>query len=249
MKKLLLATGVVLALGVTSISYAGTFTTPGNFGKNSTAASSSVGTLPGFYVGVGAGFGGIITSKLNDADKNLGGGNDSYDIRGFAARGFLGYLWAMPRVQNLQLGAELGYNYYGKNKYTLGPVSTRDAWNYSGWNADLLAVGKYNLADTGFSVIGKVGAAYVNQKLSVTQTGYGVLNPAWAKTNNKIKPEGVIGLGYDINQHIDATVLYYYVFGNTPGHVSDAGVSQSSLNKVASVDAILFNLAYHFGNS
>ncbi|MGD9153356.1 MAG: outer membrane beta-barrel protein [Gammaproteobacteria bacterium] len=238
MKKLLLITGAALALGAAGASSAAALAVP----------SGNTGTLPGFYVGVGAGYGGMNTPKLNDTDKALSAGNNSEHFRGFAARGFLGYLWALPQVQNFKLGAELGYNYYPKNKYTVGPAGTRDAWNYKGWNVDLLAVGKYNFGDTGFNVIGKIGPTYVRQKLSVTENNIaGGVNNTTGASKSKVKAEGAIGLGYDINRNIDVNVIYAHVFGTTPGHATDAN-NASTMNKVASVDTVLVNIAYHFGN-
>ena len=60
MKKLLLVTGATLSLGVAGISSAA-----------ATMAAPSVGTLPGAYIGVGAGWGGMETPKLNTADKSI----------------------------------------------------------------------------------------------------------------------------------------------------------------------------------
>ena len=238
MKKLLLATGAAMALGIASTGYAAALAAPG-----------SVGTLPGFYLGVGAGVGGINTPKLNDRDKALGLGNYSEDIRGFVARGFLGYFWAIPQVQNLQLGAELGYNHYPDNKYSIGTGTTKTSWKYDGWNVDLLAVGKYNFSDSGFNVIGKVGPAYVKQKTTVsgaTVFGNPVLTPS-STSNSKVRAEAAIGLGYDINQNFDVNLVYAYIFGNKPANVS-SNPTRNDFTKVAPVYTLLLNATYHIGN-
>jgi len=238
MKKLFLLTGTALALGVVAnSSYAA-----------AAPCLSTAGTLPGFYVGVGAGYGGMDTPKFNDADKTFGGAtmHDS-SLRGYAIRGYLGYLWAIPQVQNLQLGAELGGNYYQKNKYDLIAIRGHDKWKYEGFNVDLLGIAKYNFGDTGFNALVKAGSAYVSQKMSVHETNLGAVSPTWAGSKGQFKAEAAAGLGYDINQNVDVNVIYAHIFGNKPGHVSDANVSQATMNKVASVDTLLLTFAYHFG--
>ncbi|MGD9109043.1 MAG: hypothetical protein PVI75_07785 [Gammaproteobacteria bacterium] len=241
MKKLLLVTGAALALGTAGASSAAALTAP----------SGNIGTLPGFYLGVGAGYGGMSTPKLNAADKAPSPGNSSEKFRGFAARGFLGYLWALPQIQNFKLGAELGYNYYPKNKYTIGPAGTQDSWNYKGWNVDLLAVGKYNFGDTGFNIIGKVGPAYVKQKTTFNGGNFWTwtapVGSTFTRTKSKVKAEAAIGLGYDINQNIDINLVYSYIFGNKPENISNPA-TLDGFTKVASVYTLLFNVAYHFGN-
>jgi len=242
MKKLLLITGAAFALGVASTGYAAALAAP----------CPTVGTLPGAYVGVGAGIGGINTPKLNAADKALATTSWSENKKyGFAARVYGGYLWAMPQVQNLQLGVELGYNYYNpKNEYNLTAVRVgTDSWNYKGYNIDLLGVAKYNFGDTGFNALVKAGPAYVHQKLKVTRNGNMInANLVGGDSANKVKAELAGGLGYDINQNVDVNVIYAHVFGSKPGHVSDANVSKSSMNKVASVDTLMATIAYHFGS-
>jgi outer membrane immunogenic protein len=238
MKKLLLITGATVALGVVGVSSAAAL-----------APAGSAGTLPGAYVGVGAGWGGMNTPKLNQADKNLVGarGTHSQDLRGFAARVYGGYLWALPQVQNLQLGAELGYNYYPKNKYSLSTVNGTDSWNYKGYNIDLLGVAKYNFGTSGFNALGKIGPAYVHQKSTFTR-GLMVIPANLGGSKNQVKLEGALGVGYDINQNVDVNVIYAHVFGSKPGHVSDVGITRAGMNKVASVDTVLLTVAYHFGD-
>ncbi|MGD9153355.1 MAG: outer membrane beta-barrel protein [Gammaproteobacteria bacterium] len=247
MKKLLLVTGAAIALGTVGVSSAAV----------SAAPSNNTGiTLPGFYVGVGAGYGGMYT-KLSSADKRMGTiyGGHSEKTRGFAARGSLGYLWALPQVQNFQLGAELGYNYYPKNKYSIG-TAPRYSWNYKGWNADLLAVGKYNFNNTGFNIIGKAGAAYIRQKTTIVDTspmGVEVSPAAGSYTKKAVKPEAAIGVGYDINQNIGINLIYSHIFGSKPKNPTTVIAGSPLANakdytKIASVDTILLNVTYHFGN-
>jgi outer membrane immunogenic protein len=241
MKKLLLISGAALALGFAGASFASALCPP----------AGSTGTLPGIYAGVGLGWGGMDTPKLTQTDlANLGAASGTDKLRsGVSARGYLGYLWAIQQVQNLQLGAELGYNYYPKNKYSVTSAAGTDTWNYKGYTVDLLGVAKYNFGNTGFNGLLKVGPAYVRQKLTVT-------NPAGLVANNlgaskgKVKAELAGGLGYDINQNIDVSVIIAHVFGSKPASLgSNAGVpTQASVNKVASVTTLMATIAYHFGD-
>jgi len=247
MKKLFLITGATLALGVAGISYAAA----------SAASAPTVGTLPGAYIGVGLGYGGMDTPKITPADlvawSATHGTSTLY--KGVAARGYLGYLWAIPQVQNLQLGAELGYNYYPKNKYTLSAGSVSDAWNYSGYNIDLLGVAKYNFGASGFNVIGKVGPAYVHQKFHNELTGLVIPGLTGNRSKSQIKAEVAAGVGYDINQNIDVNIIYAHVFGNKPPRIGEmvnvttpAQILDRMSGKIASVDTVMLTAAYHFGN-
>lgn len=239
MKKIALVTGAALALGVAGVSSAAALATPG----------SNTGTIPGAYIGVGAGIGGMDTPKLSAAQKALGGNNYSEELRGFAARVYGGYLWAMPQVQNLQLGAELGYNYYPKNKYSLGPNKV-NKWDYSGYNIDLLGVAKYNFGTSGFNALVKAGPTYVRQKFS-GRFGTAAAYPGTviSKSKGQVKAEVAAGVGYDINQNVDINLIYAHVFGSKPTENFTAGATQKNVaEKVASVNTLLLNIAYHFGN-
>ena len=245
MKKIFLISGAALALGFAGASSAAALV----------GAPGAVGTLPGIYAGVGGGWGGMDTPKLTQTDlANLSAASGTYKIhKGVSARGYLGYLWAIQQVQNLQLGAELGYNHYPKNKYTVTNANNvTESWNYKGYTIDLLGVAKYNFGNTGFNGLLKVGPAYVRQKLAVTPaTGTPVmLAPSLGASKGKVKAELAGGLGYDINQNIDVNVIVAHVFGSKPASLgSNAGVpTKASVNKVASVTTAMLSVAYHFGD-
>lgn len=247
MKKLLLVAGAALALGTAGTSFAAALAAP----------SGNTGVLPGFYVGLGAGIGGMDTPKLDQNDLAfLGAYETSYKLRnGVAARGYLGYLWAIPQTQYLKLGAELGYNYYPKNKYTAKYIGLPDeSWDYKGWNVDLLAVGKYNFGDTGFNVIGKAGPAYVSQDLNLNADQPGVgYSSIHTGSKHKVRAEVAAGVGYDFNKNIDVNLVFSHVFGNKPAKPADlVGLTNAEmknrLTKVAPVDTLLLTAAYHFGN-
>lgn len=253
MKKLSLIIGAAMALGAVSVTYAATF-------ENASAKDNAVvgSTLPGFYLGLGAGYGQMNTPKLNAAEKATGTilGGQSESRRGLTGRGSLGYLWAFPQSQNVQLGAEVGYNYYPKSEYSLGNSSAaKFAWDYKSWSADLLAVAKYNFKETGFNIIGKVGPAYVKQRTTVTVTGTplpGMIVPmTGSRSKNAVKPEAAIGVGYDINQNIGIDLVYSHIFGSKPANLNVNATNTTSVNdftKIASLDTVLLNVTYHFGS-
>jgi OOP family OmpA-OmpF porin len=240
MKKILLISGAALALGFAGASSAAALC----------QSAGNTGTLPGAYIGVGGGWGGMHTPKLNDADRVFSGGPGSETVLGIAARAYGGYLWAIPQAQNLQVGVELGYNYYKKNTYSLAGPNASDEWNYKGHSIDLLGVAKFNLGTSGLNVLAKAGPAYVRQKMTITENNLGALNTGWAGSESKVKPEAVVGIGYDITKNLDINATYAHIFGNEPGHVSDTGTvaaQKANLNKVAPVDMYLLSVAYHFG--
>jgi len=247
---ILLITGITLAFGIASSSYAVALTTPkGN------APKSNIGALPGLYVGVGAGVGGMDTPKLNDWRRSVSTSYTEKRRDGIAARAFLGYLWACSQAPNLKFGVETGYDYYSKNKYSLiGPAGQNNAsWNYKGYNIDLLAVTKYNFGKTGFNAVLKGGAAYNHQVFSGQASSTraitaGSLLYIKDTAHKVVKPKVAIGLGYDVNQNIDIGLMYSHMFSTKPAK-NFAGITSSRVtNRGAAVDMILLTAAYHFGS-
>lgn len=249
--------GIILIFGIVGVGYAASFSRVSldNFDKLHSDSGVFSGVLPGFYVGVGAGYGGMRTAKYSknysaNIIRIIGGFPHSEKRFGFAARAYGGYLWAIPQVQHFWLGPELGYNYYSKNKYIMNSVSGTHNWQYRGYNIDLLGVAKYNFynfARSGFSILVKAGPAYVCQKLDkrAVNTATGVVYTAHVSVD-KLRMECAAGVGYDINQNVDVNLVVSRVFGaitqvNSLTHNHD-------LTKAAPIDTILFSVAYHFGD-
>lgn len=239
MKKILLITGAVLALGVAGSGYAAALMTPSN----------TAGALPGLYVGVGGGVGMMYTTGIGPGEKSAYNNqwSDTGKV-GFSGRGYLGYLWAIPDMRDLKLGVETGYTYYPKRKYTLGspsviPGGSRQAWNYSMQHIDVLGVAKCNFGDTGFNFLLKGGMAYVMQKLNITEDRTSTSSPRFGgvhkTTKKQWKPEVAAGFGYDINQNIDVNLVYSIIAGRRP--------AQLASSRIVPANNVLLSVAYHFG--
>ena len=86
-------------------------------------AGSTALAAGGFYVSPQVGMGGMYTKKPTST-----GALQNYDLRGFAYRLDAGYL--MPMNQNFEVGGEVGYVGYAKNKYDNG--TTAGTMEYKG---------------------------------------------------------------------------------------------------------------------
>ena len=177
----------------------------------------SAHAAPGFYIGAGAGVGGMDTKK----DNAFGGG---YKLRsGVAYRASLGYLTGEG---NVNFGAELGYTGYPDNTYNGNGFKV----TYSGHTVDLLGVAKYNFSetDTGFFLVGKAGAAVISQKTSAK--GFGT---TYSKSKTAVKPELAVGAGYNMNKNVALDVTLAHVFGTQTNPNAN---SESSATNIAAVN-------------
>ncbi len=222
MKKLLIASGVILSLAI--------------------AAPSFAAINAGAYVGLGAGIGGMDTPEL---PANLKGPNYSENIGGGAGRIYAGYLLKLASVPSLMYGVETGYTKYSNNKYYINDgLGNNLHWKYSGYNADLLGVVKYTFVK-GFNAFVKGGAAYTGQKVtmngSVKHTNVGTQS----KARTKVLPKVELGAGYDFTEHFGVSTSYSHIFGNKPRQL-DKTASMKGLANVATVNTLLVNAEYHF---
>ncbi len=181
----------------------------------------SAHAAPGFYIGAGAGIGGMDTKKADVS------GVSTKLRSGVAYRASLGYLMGEG---NLNYGAELGYTGYPDNTYSGYGVKV----DVSGRTVDLLGVGKYNFSetDTGFFLVGKAGAAVVSQKTTVK--GFG---PTYSKSKTAVKPELAVGAGYNVNKNVALDVTLAHVFGTN---------SATSASEIASVNTLMAGVSYNF---
>ena len=224
MKKVITA---AVLLSVTSLGFA--------------AAPSLISTNnSGAYIGVGAGLGGMNTPKLSSADKALGNGSHSQKRLGFAARPYVGYLWAQ---NNWRYGVEAGYSYYQENKYTWNTGASKSTLKYNGYSVDLLGVAKYVFANN-VNVFGKAGAAYTHQKTKFTDN-MGSSIGSFSKKENKILPEVACGAGYDFNKNFGMDVSVAHIFGHNPKNLSKAN-RRADLTRMADVNTVMLGFTYHF---
>lgn len=159
---------------------------------------------PGAYVQLGAG-GNWVDSDASGVD----------NLTGWSGQVGAGYLWG---DNTINYGLEADYTFY--------PDSTTSGTGYdlkvNGYNISLLGVLKYTDCSSGFVAFAKAGAAYVNQKISGT-----VLGLSGSNTENKVAPEGALGVGYQFNPNweVDLTGNYVYTNNTDVGNNANAIVS------------------------
>lgn len=196
-----------------------------------------------FYVGVGGGYGGMITKQaslpLSLSDNNTV--TEQQLRNGIAYRSELGYLWA---VDHDSYGFEVGYMGYPKNTYDIN--NTHPSLIYRGYAADLLAVFQHNYND-GWDVNAKLGGAYVRQKLENPQGNASIYtNKAIFSSQSKILPEAALGLGYNLTQHFGFDFSAHYIFGGSATQNFATTSSANAINKVASVAAAFIGVHLEF---
>jgi len=173
---------------------------------------------PGAYVSAGAG--------LNITDSEVSYVNDFTGAVGNVA---VGYLWG---DNTLDYGLELGGTYY--------PDSTSQAsgvkFKMDGYNVSLLGVLKY-ITCSGFDVFGKVGGAYVDQKLTATIPGIG----SASVTGDTFAPEVALGVGYMFNQNVEMDLTDDMVFAQNGTNSGSFGNPQPNNNA-----NLILSVAYNF---
>lgn len=187
-------------------------------------------------VNLGLGFGGL---KTPDSMIGQEGTTQSYDIRGMAERGSLGYLFTILD-SGFSYGAELGYNHYAKNTYTINGGPDYNL-SYQSYAIDALGIARYTINN--FFLQAKGGAAYVNQSID-TNAGYQAATGVASTTKTAIRPELGAGLGYNFTKHISADVDYSHIFGTQPS-ISDTSTA-NSITQIAPINVLMLNLSYNF---
>jgi hypothetical protein len=164
---------------------------------------------PGAYVETQAG--------LNMVDSGNSNINTS---TGFGGAVGVGYLWG---TNEIGYGLEMDGTWY--------PNSTTDNqgvdFKTNGYNVSLLGVLKYTDCSNGFVGLAKLGAAYVNQK--ITATGLGMSTSA---EDDQVAPEAALGVGYQFNPNWEMDLTANYVY--------------TANNNVANNGNLLLGVTYHF---
>ncbi len=196
----------------------------------------------GAYIGGNLGIGGMDTSSMNTSIYTSDSWNVfSDDLHGFSWNIHTGYLFG---ESNFQYGAELGYSQYADNKYRAAKTSTSEweEFKYSGYNIDLLAVGKYNF-NNGFNLFGKAGIARTTQKLKYSDDD----GQNSKVTKHKVLPKIAMGVGYDLTENWEINAEYSHIFGSKPNAIgSDVDTLSQLNNKVASVNMLTLGVNYKF---
>ncbi len=246
MKKLLLTTAAVLTLSAATFAMAGGIDQP----------AQNQGPQGGFYVGGGLGYANqVLPSNIVAANSKLIGGfsfaNTKHQFNNFSVGAHVGYLAKV--AQNFLAGAEVGYTYLPKSKYTFdetrGTVSPAInnkgvGVNYSDYAFSLLAVGKYYVTSE-FNVFGKAGIAYVNQSISVNRAATSTSHASTSSvTAEKILPEAAVGVGYNLTPSVELTAQYSRIFGRKVH--TQSSVAAIEANRIPSANIVMVGANYYF---
>jgi OOP family OmpA-OmpF porin len=179
-------------------------------GLSTAIAASAVAAQPGFYAGVQAGYGNL----------HLGSGIDNKD-KGLAGRISGGYQF------NNNFGAEMGWSKFHtvEQKYSTAKASLKTDV------VDLVAKGTVPVADN-FSVYGKLGGAYVMQRVDVTNHGHHVHLDK--DSEKKVLPTAGVGVSYDFSPNVAADVSY-------------TRIQKTGSSDINSIDFFGAGLTYSFG--
>lgn len=198
-------------------------------------AASASASNPGAYIGGQLGWGTVHQDGINFNEFTKHSAKNS----GLAGRLFTGYQF------NQNFAAELGYT-----RFQNGTASGVETENFGGINyaesaeatlkahaVDLVAKGILPL-ENGFSLYGKVGAAYLYESIEVSDT-FSIANYNYSYSGtasaHKILPTFGAGVTYDINQNVSTDLSWTRIqkVGNA--------------NDLKSTDFVAVGLAYHFG--
>jgi hypothetical protein len=139
----------------------------------------------GIYAGLALGW----TEQVVSSDVE-----DYVDHDEFGGQINVGYSFMIN--DNLLIGPELGYGYYGD-------TSTKYGWDYdvNTTATDVLAVANYYVTNK-INLIGKLGVAFTTAEDN--------------EDYSEDKTVAMLGLGagYDITTHVNANVTYYHIFGD-----------------------------------
>jgi len=116
------------------------------------------------------------------------------------------YLWALSDA--FQLGAQLGYDYYGQYKSTVTAGGTSVEGKDKITAPNLQLVGQWNIQQ--WFIQGRVGAGYFHQSGSASVDGNNVGN---SKSSNKAAPIAGVSAGYFFTDNFSGEVFYDHVFG------------------------------------
>lgn len=224
MKKVVLTTATLLALGTAGFALAG--------GPEVTPAEAPSFSHPsGAYIGGGFGWGALSTpdSLLSDSIMNFWHiTNMKNQANGASFRANAGYLFNI--TSNALAGVELGYQYLPQSQYTYNyPINGTNVVTYSDYLYDALVVGKFYVNDQ-VSLFAKAGAAYVEQKFQ--QVNDNNIN------SSKFLPEVAVGAGYALTQNVEANLTYSHGFGHN--------IKDNNTTKIPSFNSVLFGLNYSF---
>jgi opacity protein-like surface antigen len=197
-------------------------------------ATTANATVSGPYLGGDLGWGTTHQQGFEQIDI-LKGMDVNTTQDGLAGRIFAGFKF------NEYLAAEMGYtkfsNQTSKFNQNVGLDNLAGNEKIQAYAVDLVAKGTLPLQN-GFSLFGKLGAAYLAEDASATVTAsdpfFGTVSDSVSQNTNKILPTFGLGVSYDINSNLSTEVSWM--------HIQKVGTTD-----LQNTDFIGLGLTYNFG--
>lgn len=211
-----------------------------------------------FYIGGDIGSGGMQTDSTTRPNNTV---NDAISYHAY-----LGY--AFPLNSNVSIAPEIGILGYSDNTYN---TTIKNGLVYSGSTIELLINTRYQYSDSIYGFV-KAGVGIVKQDLKekeysssslsaystsetiITRDGFKYHSESSATENSrttensastsKVLPELVLGVGWDINEHLGLYLSYTQLFAAT--HNIQPGASIENSNSVAPVSVTAIGVQYNF---
>lgn len=205
-------------------------------------ANLSYATIPGLYLGAGAGLSRLDTPNeyLYD-DISDSAQKKSKKLGGLGARAFIGYNF------NEYLGLEFGAAQYAKSSYkTQWASDLKATQNYKLRDLDLVAKAYLPISDSGLSVYALGGAAYVESKMGYSQTIPGITN-ADSTTTHKVLPKYGVGISYDVPATPFTTNLELSRIQGKGDIKDNINLEDPDSKAIPSANMLTLNVAYNFG--
>lgn len=147
-----------------------------------------------------------------------------------------------PVAPHLNLGAQAGYDYYGKSTFRFNDgVGDSAAATVGVQTVDVLGIAQVPVGQ--FNLQGGAGAAFESNNIHIDANIPTVhLNGTYHTTKVSTRPEAMVGASYNVTHNLAAGVEYKHVFGESVG--SDAWINADG--KKTAVNAVLATLSYTF---
>lgn len=197
----------------------------------SAVSSLAVAANPGAYVGLGLGGSHLSTQNPN---VNFTNGSFSHSQGGLGGKLFAGYNF------NQYLGLEAGFADFAQSKYSYTKTGVGSGTKkYNMYTLDLVGKAYLPIQQSGVNLYALGGAALVNSKVQVNQTGnVFTTSGSSSTTTRKVRPIVGVGTSYDINQNVTTSLEY--------SHIQGTGNVKSSSSAIPNADMLTLNVSYNF---
>ena len=220
-----------------------------------TSSSANFYNRGGWVLGV-VGGGGKLSTPVpfsnfdNSVVGEIGSGNTFSDSLSSPVLGFqVGYKRPVISIKHLLLGAQVGFKYLGKSKYTMtqsvqniSPLLKRST--LTSYDADILLTSTYYVKG-GWNIFAKGGLAVLDSsyKYDDTINDVNVKQSSW-----NFRPEVVFGTGYTFRIKpqvgLDVTLSYDHIASEPEGTMPAGGSGNNiTLIPIAGSDAVLIGVS------